>query len=207
MFYGKLTRRLAYEKSESGDYFAYKKYRSSIAEDCLYKCVYCDSHQDMVGGFESMEMDHFRPWQKKFADGTQKFLGLKDDPQNLVHACGVCNGYKWAHWPTEDPAKAYDHEKGWVNPFDEIRNEFLDVAADGTLIAKKAPATYQIKQLRLNRPLLKRHREMRLLLEQIDKRHKALWEKQTLSKSGDEADGAQASLVLLELVRQLVCPS
>lgn len=206
MFYGQLTRRDNYKTSPNGGYFPYKKYRDSIAQDCLYRCVYCDSHQDMVGGFEAMEMDHFRPWQKKFADGTQKFLDLKDDPQNLVHACGVCNGYKWAHWPTEDPVKAYDHEKGWVHPFHELRRDFLEVAVDGTLIPKKAPATYQIRQLRLNRPLLKRHREMRLLLEQIDAKYKARWEEQTLSKSEIEAGGAQASLALLALVRQYVCP-
>lgn len=111
-----------------------------------------------------METDHFRPWQKKFGKAQEQlFLALKNEPTNLVHACAVCNGFKLAHWPTEDPAKAYDHEKGWIEPFEEDRSQFLSVSNDGEMEALKPPAKYQIAQLRLNRPFAKRLRQRHLL--------------------------------------------
>lgn len=165
MFFKKLTRRAQYEiDSDSGGYYKYTKYREAIAEDCVLRCVYCDSHEDNVGGRESMELDHFRPWNKGFGKDNKKlFAHLKHDPNNLVHACKVCNRFKWAYWPTEDPNKIYDTEKGWIDPFAEVRADFFNVEENGTVSAKKAPGQYQIIKLRLNRPLLKRQREFRLL--------------------------------------------
>lgn len=207
MFFAKITRRSNYEKNLEDKYFPYRKYRDAIAEDCTFRCVYCDNHQDAVGGLEAMEMDHFRPWRKTFPDGEQKFLQLRDDPLNLVHACGVCNGFKWSHWPTEDPAVPYDHEKGWIPPFDELRENFFSVANDGTLVATAPPASYQIKQLRLNRPFLKRQRELRLLISQIEMKYKHLWE-QTISSEPNSlaAEAAQASLAMLSCMRGVYCP-
>lgn len=167
MFFRPLKRRAAYEtKPKDGSFYAYTHYREAIAEDCECRCVYCDCHEDIVGGREAMEMDHFRPWGKAFGPSNERrFEHLKNEPRNLVHACGVCNGFKSSHWPTEDPDRPYDHEKGWIDPFEERRADFLEVRADGNVYAKKAPGQYQIKKLRLNRALLKRQRELRMLLD------------------------------------------
>src|SRR5258708_7470883 len=102
IFYGPIKRRDQYEaKPADGSFYDYAHYRSVIAEDCNYRCVYCDCHEDCVGGREAMEMDHFRPWNKKFGVlEEKKFAHLVNDPRNLAHACGVCNGFKWVHWPT-----------------------------------------------------------------------------------------------------------
>jgi len=178
IFYNPLKRRDQYEsKPSDGSFYGYAHYRSAIAEDCNYRCVYCDCHEDCLGGREAMEMDHFRPWNKKFGTLEEtKFGHLVDQPTNLVHACGVCNGFKWVHWPTENPDVEYDHEKGWIDPFKECRSDFLEVQIDGTVIDKKPPAKYQIKKLRLNRPLLKRLREFQILIKAVESTQKPKWQ-------------------------------
>lgn len=170
IFFLALKRREQYDLNANNTYYEYSYYREAIAEDCGFRCVYCDYHEDNVGGRESMELDHFRPWNKGFGqDNEKKFNHLKHEPTNLVHACKVCNRFKWAYWPTEDPTKNYDDEKGWIDPFQEIRADFLNVERDGTISAKKAPGQYQITKLRLNRPLLKRQREFRLIQSNLQK--------------------------------------
>jgi 5-methylcytosine-specific restriction endonuclease McrA len=161
VFFQELKRRVNYEtRVEDGSYYEYARYRQAIAEDCLFRCVYCDSHEDLIGGRESMALDHFRPWGKKFKPTDElKFSHLKNEPNNLVHSCRVCNGYKWSHWPTEDPNVCFDHEKGWIEPFEQVRSDFFTVNLDGRIEPSKAPAAYQILKLRLNRPLLKKQRE------------------------------------------------
>lgn len=167
IFFQALKRRAGYETNpKDGSFYVYTRYREVIAEDCGFRCVYCDCHEDAVGGREAMELDHFRPWNKGFGKSNErKFEHLKNEPRNLVHACGVCNGFKWSYWPTEDPHRSYDHEKGWIDPFEERRADFLEVSDDGNVYARKVPGQYHIKKLRLNRPLLKRQRELRLLLD------------------------------------------
>lgn len=158
-FYGSLQRRDPYETKSTGGFYGYAHYRTAIAEDCRSHCVYCDCHEDCIGGREGMETDHFRPWNKKFGPAEErKFSHLKNEPSNLVHACAVCNGFKSDHWPTEDPAIPYDHEKGWVEPFIEARADFLRVREDGVVESLKAPGEYIIRLLRLNRPFLTRLR-------------------------------------------------
>lgn len=208
MFFRVLQRREKYDKDENGSYYDYKIYRQAIAEDCQYRCVYCDSHQDSVGGLLAMEMDHFRPWNKKFGNtGEKRFEHLRDDPTNLVHACGVCNGFKWAHWPTENPGIAYDHEKGWIDPFLENRSDFLTVQIDGTLQGVKPPAEYQIRKLRLNRPLMKKQREFRNFIWQLEQVERPrLQEVIDGSPDSEHARTAAITLQLLDLIREAVCP-
>ena len=202
MFYEPLKRRDQYEtKPADGGFYGYSRYRTAIAEDCNYRCVYCDCHEDSVGGREAMEMDHFRPWNKKFGiAGEMKFEHLENEPGNLVHACGACNGFKWVHWPTEDPDLAYDNEKGWIEPFVECRADFLKVQGDGTVTDLKAPAKYQIKKLRLNRPLLKRLRESKIVLDLLENTQKPMWQSVVREQPCTEhAQTAAAALQLLAL--------
>lgn len=207
MFFRVLARRDAYETNGDGSYKKYATYREAIAEDCQYRCGYCDCHQDSVGGFESMEMDHFRPWNKHFNLHGKAFEHLRDDPNNLVHACGTCNGFKWAHWPTEDPNMEFDDEKGWINPFLNDRREFLQVLDDGTLESLKAPASYQIKKLRLNRPLLRKQRELRKLILGWETTEVPKWQEIVANQAGSEhARTAMVAMQLLGLVKATLCP-
>ena len=150
-----------------------------------------------------MELDHFRPWNKKFGSTKEKkFKHLRDVPTNLVHACGTCNGFKWAHWPTENPDTPYDHEKGWVDPFNEGRSEFFEIKSDGTIKGLKPPAEYQIKQLRLWRPLLKKLREMRILLDDAESHYRPKWEAIINTHPGsDHAQTARIALQFLDLLK------
>ena len=209
-FFGPLKRREVHEtNSEDGKFYVYTRYRTATAEDCNYKCVYCDTHEDVLGGREAMELDHFRPWQKGFgAAHKKKFEHLKNEPTNLVHSCSVCNGFKWSHWPTEDPDKPYDHEKGWIDPFDECRADFLNVISDGSVCPIKAPAEYTIKKLRLNRPLLKRLREQQILkiyLQRMIQTCQPKWESIVREKCGtDHAETASEALKLIAIIQELL---
>ncbi len=200
MFYKLLNRREQYEvRPENGDFYHYAHYRSAIAEDCEYRCGYCECHEDCIGGRETMEIDHFRPWNKKFGElEEKKFEHLVNEPTNLVHSCGVCNGFKWVHWPTEDPALEYDHEKGWVDPFRESRADFVKVQTDGTVTDLKPPAKYQIKKLRLNRPLLKRLREYRIVVSMLEKTQKPKW--QAIVNDQPGSAHAQTAAIALHLL-------
>ena len=207
MFYEPLKRRDQYDvRPADGTFYDYGHYRVAIAEDCQFRCVYCDCHEDSVGGREAMEMDHFRPWNKKFGVlKERKFDHLVNEPTNLVHACGVCNGFKWAHWPTENPDNAYDDKKGWIEPFEENRSEFLKVLDDGTVTDLKPPAKYQIKQLRLNRPLLKRLREIRVVLATLQKTQRPKWLAVVNEQPGTEhAVTAEFALQMLKMLQGFV---
>lgn len=206
IFFRMLTRRAEYETNpDGGGFYGYAHYRNAIAEDCEFRCVYCDCHEDAIGGRETMELDHFRPWNKMFGlSKEKKFQHLRDDPSNLVHACGVCNSFKWAHWPTEDPDRPYDDEKGWIEPFGEHRADFLEVMDDGKVTGRKPPGQYQIRKLRLNRPFLQRQRELLLLMEAwttIEKKWQAIVDEQP---GTPHAQTATEALVLLHTIRQLV---
>jgi hypothetical protein len=200
-FFGPLVRRASYETRAGGGHYDYTHYRAAIAEDCKFRCVYCDLHEDKIGGREAMEMDHFRPWQKTFgAANERRFEHLRNEPTNLVHSCGVCNGYKRAFWPSEDPEVNYDNEKGWIEPFDECRADFFNVEQDGTLVARKAPGSYTIKKLRLDRPLLKRLREKEILRDQLETELRPKWEAIVAEQPGTaHAQTAQQALLVLAL--------
>lgn len=153
-----------------------------------------------------MEMDHFRPWRKKFGALKElKFEYLVNEPTNLVHSCGVCNGFKLAYWPTENPDLEYDHEKGWIDPFKECRADFFKIQDDGSIIDLKAPAKYQIKKLRLNRPLLNRLREYRLILEILENTQKPKWQGIVEERPGTEhAKTAALALHLLGMFQVFI---
>ena len=159
-FFGVLVRRSKYSCRADGTNYAYAYFRAhfqtEIAEDCLFRCVYCDSHENEIGGRESMELDHFRPWSRS------EFECLKDDPRNLNHACGHCNRLKSNKWPSADPNRSHDGLVGFIDPFQEPRQIYFEVGADGELIALRPPAEYLIRILTLNRPLLKLLRRRRI---------------------------------------------
>lgn len=167
-FFAPLKRRAAYtvNRTKKGDKFYSYEYfrehlRDEIAEDCACRCVYCDSHEMHVGGRESMELDHFRPWSRP------EFAHLKNDPANFHHACGRCNRLKGAAWPSTHETEPHDGTVGFVDPFTDDRRQYFDVRDDGTLVCKKHPATYIAKLLQLDRPLLKLLRLRRILRAEL----------------------------------------
>ncbi len=151
-----IARRQNYLTTQRGTYYAdYQTYRQEIREDCLGRCVYCDSHENETGGQESMQLDHFRP--KKYPE----FDHLKNDPNNLVWACCGCNRLKSSHWPALGTPDTVSGVEGFIDPFQDNRRAYFDILPNGELQSLKPPAGYKIRLLALNRPFKRRIREFR----------------------------------------------
>lgn len=151
LFFPRLVRRTNYPS-----YRSYKRYRQEIREDCQGRCVYCDVHENELGGDDQMTLDHFRP--KSFPE----FRALQHKPDNLVWACRLCNGNKDSRWPAIGTDGTYDGEKGFVDPFFDDRRQFFDVGTNGTLIPLADPAQWMILNLRLNRTTAQQRRQARI---------------------------------------------
>lgn len=108
-----------------------------------------------------MEVDHFRPWSRT------EFRHLRDDPTNFHHSCGRCNRLKASYWPAGGVAATHDGRAGFVDPFADDRREYFAVTSDGSLTCKKHPASYLVRLLQLNRPLLRMLRVRRMLRVEI----------------------------------------
>ncbi len=141
-FFAPLERRSKYSIKPSGEFYSYEYYRENfrheIAEDCGERCVYCDCHENEMGGRESMELDHFRPWSRP------EFEQLKNDPTNFHYACGRCNRLKSANWPSTKQNECHDGTVGFIDPFANDRRRYFGVNADGTLICHQPPAVYML---------------------------------------------------------------
>lgn len=165
-FFGPLKRREKYTTKANGAFYSFAYYRENhrteIIEDCLFRCVYCDCHEDEVGGSEVMELDHFRPWSRP------EFAHLKNDPNNFHHGCPRCNRLKAANWPSTKKDSSHDGVVGFVDPFAEDRSKYFAVNPDGTLVRLKNPAAYIAMLLQLDRPLLQRLRLRRLLRREVN---------------------------------------
>ena len=150
-----LKRRSQYK---DGNQYKYSDYRLEIREDCEYRCVYCDAHEEEIGGESIFHLDHFRP-QKYFPD-------LIDAPINLVWACCRCNLLKREHWPALNLSKdeTINGENGFIDPFAVDRKDYFVVSDGGRLAGLKPPGNYLIKKLALNRPFLCLNRYKRELV-------------------------------------------
>jgi hypothetical protein len=199
LFFGPLRRRPRYAVKADGDYYSYAYYRKlfqhEIAEDCCERCVYCDSHESDMGGREAMQLDHFRPYTRV------GFEHLENDPSNFHHACGRCNLLKSDWWESTVADSPHDGQKGFIDPFTDLRRDYFDVANDGELIPKQGPAEYLIGLLELNRLHLKRLRELRILRSRLEFR---ICQQQPLLEAALQADETmkdEAIRTALELLR------
>ncbi len=157
LFFPALARRSSYPVRKDGGFYKYSAYKQEVREDCQGRCVYCDSHENEIGGAESMELDHFRP--RKYKEHAH----LVNDPANLVWSCRGCNRLKSSYWPALGLATTVRGSIGFVDPFAEDRAQYFLVQKDGTIRALKAPGEYKIRLLALNRATRRRLRELRYL--------------------------------------------
>jgi uncharacterized protein (TIGR02646 family) len=156
LFFPQLPARTNYKRKRNNKYYSnYSVYRGAIRIDCLGRCVYCDIHENENGGQANMHLDHFRP--------KEKFPRLRSNPSNLHWSCAECNNLKSDHWPAESPDSTINGERGFIDPFTENRKDYFKVAPNGDLIPLKAPASYKIELLALNRKCRKLVRENRLV--------------------------------------------
>lgn len=161
MFFPTLARRKEYSTKLDGSYYEYSHYKQEIRQDSLGRCVYCDTHEDEIGGQETMELDHFRP--RKYPQHHH----LVNDPTNLVWSCRGCNNLKRDHWPALGTGSSIRGNEGFVDPFNDDRADFFRVESDGELIALKPPAQYMIMILVLNRVSRRRLREKRIIMQEL----------------------------------------
>jgi len=147
MFYPKLTRRQEdfYYNNRKKFYADYSQNYVKVAEDCQFRCVYCDITIEESGGDE-MHLDHFRP-QEHFPD-------LSTHPFNLYLACPKCNGLKTSDWPCskEHGAATFIGGVGYLDRFNHDAETFLRVDNAGCIVAVAGPVGYMIKKMHLNRP-------------------------------------------------------
>lgn len=148
LYFPRLTRRHTYSR-----YAYYKHYRHEIREDCQGRCVYCDIHENELGGIEFMTLDHFRP-QRHFSDLTHQ-------PRNLVWSCLPCNQNKGQTWPAIGTSMNYVKSGGFVDPFAVDMHSYFDVSDEGRLVALNHPAHYMIRVMKLNRDGASRNRKKR----------------------------------------------
>lgn len=154
LFYPILHRRAEYTKGSN-----YTDYREEISEDCQHRCVYCDIHENVLGGYESMQLDHFYP-QSRYPDRI-------NDPLNLVWVCGRCNLLKRADWYDIDYKEIHTAAKGYLDPFAVNRTQFFLVKETGEIKSISGPAEYMIKRLKLNRSFLTRARRARRVVHEF----------------------------------------
>ena len=82
--------------SDPGPFAKYGDYKPYLQPLFRSRCAYCISHEDVMGGYDAMEVDHFRPWRRT------EFQHLEKKWANLYYTCRRCNQHKWKHWPTTD---------------------------------------------------------------------------------------------------------
>jgi len=149
LYFPTLKRRATYST-----YTNYKRYRQEIREDCLGRCVYCDAHENELGGQENMTLDHFKP--------KSSFPQLTHEPLNLLWACHTCNRLKDNYWPAIGTTHTLSiSQRGFIDPFKEHLNDYFDILPDGQFVALNPPAGYIIKTLKLNRSSVRIIREHR----------------------------------------------
>ncbi len=161
LFFPIIKRRANYSmKSDGKPYKNYTHYHDEIAQDCAYRCVYCDTIENEIG-FEGMVLDHFRP--------QKHFLELANDPANLVLSCPKCNRLKSDHWPASTGCHdTHDGLCGFIDPFIESRLDYFSINDDGTLVSIKPPAGYIVSILLLNRHSRIQVRYLRILKHKLD---------------------------------------
>lgn len=184
-FFPSLKRRAQYTTKPNGEFYAYRYYREhfhhEIAESCVCRCVYCDSHEAEMGGREQMQIDHFRPYTRAC------FEHLEDEPENFHHACVRCNSLKSDKWPSTHPTAPHDGTVGFVDPFADDRRRYFKVEDDGELVPLQHPAEYLIRVLALNRRHLKLLRLRRILHAQLQAyvaENSPRWEKAARGEGG-----------------------
>jgi len=151
MYYPLIKRRDSYKKTRGGTNYAnYREYFTEIAEDCQYRCVYCDISLKEDGG-EGMQLDHFRP-QKHFPQ-------LATSPENLVLSCAKCNVLKSEHWP-----KSSDLNIQFLDHFSIPRLNHFPVRNNGEISPSCLSSGYMVDLMSLNRKsrcLIRRTRRLK----------------------------------------------
>jgi len=215
LFFPMLNRHPAYMYyNKKGAFYSASNYQSNydqIAENCKYRCVYCDATEKECGG-EKFSLDHFRP-KDIFAN---KFDGiLVRHPYNLHLSCQKCNVLKSKDWQgcqiTID-GYTYALGKGYVDRFQKNIIEYMCVQENGRVAITnnnigyaQNPAKYMIERLHLNRPnrvYIRQQRIVKQLSKKIDNLMAALTA-ETLQAHSDGNRTSEESMQRITKIEKL----
>jgi uncharacterized protein (TIGR02646 family) len=122
----------------------YQLWKSLLADEGKYQCVYCCINESQFGGFRNFHVEHFRP--------KSLFRNLENDFSNLFYACGVCNSFKGNDWPNEPTPDEYE-KAFYPNPSELDYSSLLRIEFPSGLVASNHyTGRYLIERLHLNRP-------------------------------------------------------
>lgn len=136
---------------DPGPVTKYGDYKPRLQRLFRSRCAYCISHEELMGGYDAMEVDHFRPWRRT------EFEHLKKEWTNLYYACRRCNLHKSDHWPSTE-----QNMRGlrFIDPCEEDPDDHLRITRhhgtdDLCWLHPLTPAgRYTIDKIRLNRKQL-----------------------------------------------------
>lgn len=114
----------------------YHDYLPNLRKDFHFMCGYCGKTE--VASKNAFEIDHFVP--RKYAEKR------KNDYQNLVYSCHVCNHKKWSKWPSKDADVQFQDNKGFVDPASEDFDKHLERLENGIIIGKTELGNYMAEE-------------------------------------------------------------
>ena len=124
----------------------YRTYRPYVRHDFQKSCAYCLLSELFAAGEENFELDHYKP-KKTFPEDKLNYY-------NIYYSCHPCNHIKHIKWPAN---------KLGVSIVDFCQTDFESQYVeelDGSWTPLSPSATYTVEALRLNRPHLKRIRQL-----------------------------------------------
>ena len=127
------------------------KYKPHLQRLFRERCAYCLSHEKLMGRFDAMEVDHFRP------KGRPEFAHLRLAWTNLYYCCGRCNRHKSSTWPNPDEEQ---QGLGFVDPCEEDPDDHFRLTSDEEgnedcwITSETLAGRYSIAKIRLDRPQL-----------------------------------------------------
>jgi hypothetical protein len=143
----------------------YQAYKPFLREDFEYRCVYCDVHENELGGPRIYTVEHFKP--------KSIFTELETTYTNLLYGCAICNTYKGNDWPSNDPLA---DGKGYIDPCDHDYADHIALSPESKFEGQTDVGRYMIKRMHLNRPQLITVRKDRLKWETLCKETLALYD-------------------------------
>jgi hypothetical protein len=185
--------------SDPGPVTKYGDYKPELQRIFRSRCAYCILHEEEMGGYAAMEVDHFRPWKRP------EFEHLKKEWTNLYYTCRRCNLWKSNHWPTTE-----QNARGlrFIDPCEDDPDDHLRIVphpGNGELcwlLAVTPAGKYTIEKIRLNRKqlidirrrLMRKYREEQAALNENHQRIKHL---------ADDPDKRGATPNVEEVLRSL----
>ena len=113
----------------------YHDYLPDLQEDFYHMCGYCGKTEDVTRN--AFEIDHFVP--QKYDESR------KNDYNNLVYSCYVCNRKKASIWPSKNAGVQFSGNQGFIDPATEDYDKHLERDEKGAIHGKTEIGRYMEK--------------------------------------------------------------